>query len=103
MAESEVTETKFRFEEIDDSSVKVSVIGPNGAKPFEAQLNNVTWGMLEDIVTMQDEAERDMRAIFGFFNKYVEGGGGAVPIKYTMPFFESIAAYMNEVMNTQKN
>ena len=103
MAESEVKETTFRFEEIEDSSVKVSVIGPNGSKPFEAQLNGVTWGMLEDIVTMQDTAKEDMRAIFGFFNKYVDGGGASVPIKYTMPFFESIAAYMNEVMNTQKN
>ena len=101
MAETK-EEITYRFEDIDDSNVKVSVIGSNGSQPFEAKLLGVTWGMVEDVMSMQEAAKEDMGAIFAFFNKYVEGGGSAVPLKYTLPFFEAIAQYMTEVMGTQK-
>ena len=94
---------KYRFEDIDDTTVKVFVPSENGSKPFEATLNNVTWGLIEDITAMQKKAERDMSAIFDFFNEYVEGGTRAVPVKYTLSFFEAIGEYMALVMNTQKN
>jgi hypothetical protein len=101
MAETETKETTFRFEDIDDTTVKVSVL--NGSSPFEVTLKNVTWGLLEDIMTVQETSKDDPRAIFAFLNEHVEGGGKAIPLKYTMSFFESIAEYMSQVMDTQKN
>jgi len=99
MAETE--EKTFRFEEVDDTTVKVSVL--NGESPFDATLTGVTWGMMEDIMTVQETSGDDPRAIFGFMNEHIEGGTGAVPIKHTMSLFQAIAEYMNQVMATQKN
>jgi hypothetical protein len=94
---------RFDFQELDDTTVKVSVIGENGSKPFETQLNGVTWGMLEDIMSVQERAKDDMKVVFAFFNEYVEGGGKAIPLKYTLSLFAAIAEYMSQVMDTQKN
>ena len=99
MAESE--ETTFRFEELDNTTVAVSVL--NGSEPFNIELKDVTWGMLEDILAVQDTAQNDPRAIFKFLNDYVEGGTRAIPLNKTMPLFQAIAEYMSQVMNTQKN
>ena len=102
--EVEKTEAlRFRFKDVDNTTVKVFIPGENGSKPFEATLNNVTWGLIEDITAMQKRSERDMSAIFDFFNEYVEGGTKVVPVKYTLSFFEAIGEYMALVMSTQKN
>ena len=99
MAE-ETKETTYRFEEIDDTTVRASVL--NGSTPFDVTLTNVTWGMLEDIMNVQETSADDPRAIFSFLNEYVEGGAKAIPLKRTMSFFEAISEYMNQVMSDQK-
>jgi hypothetical protein len=103
MTEKEKEATRFRFEEIDDETVKVAVLSENGSKPFEVTLQHVTWGMLEDIMSVQEQSKDDMQVVFGFFNEYIAGGGRAIPLKYTMALFEAIAEYMNHVMVAQKN
>ena len=95
--------TTFRFEDTDIGVVQVTIISGNGSAPFDVTLKNVTWGMLEDIMAVQEKAKDDMKVVFDFFNDYVEGGGRAVPLMYTMQFFEAISEYMNQVMVTQKN
>ena len=79
--EKKANEIKYRFEEVDDETVAVSVL--NGAEPFNVTLQNVTWGMLEDIMSVQDAAKDDPRAIFKFLNEYIEGGARAIPLKRT--------------------
>jgi hypothetical protein len=104
MAETkEAQETIYRFEDIDDETVNVTVIGPNGSAPYEVTLTAVTWGMLEDIMTVQETSKEDPRAIFSFMNDHIEGGARSVPLKHTMSLFGAIAEYMNQVMDTQKN
>lgn len=95
------TEITYRFEDVDDTTVNVSVL--NGAAPFEVTFTNVTWGMLEDIMNVQETSKEDPRAIFGFLNEHVEGGARSVPLKHTLSLFQAIAEYMNQVMSTQKN
>ena len=94
-------DTTFRFEDVDDTTVKVSVL--NGSSPFEVTLTDVTWGLLEDIMTVQETSKDDPRAIFAFMNDHIEGGARGVPLKHTMSLFQSIAEYMSQVMDTQKN
>ena len=84
------------------TSVLVTHISENGSAPFEVRLTNVTWGMLEDIMNVQEKSADDPRAIFAFLNAHVDGGAGSIPLKYTLAFFEAISEYMNAVMNTQK-
>ena len=99
-AQTETEATKYRFEDIADTTVHVSML--NGSSPFEVTSTNVTWGLLEDIMTVQETSQDDPRAIFTFLKEHVEGGGRAIPLKYTMSFFEAIAEYMSQVMDTQK-
>ena len=104
MAETkEVQETRYRFEDVGEESVSVTVTGPNGSAPYEVTLTAVTWGMLEDIMMVQETSKDDPRAIFTFLNEHVEGGAKSVPLKHTMSFFGAIAEYMSQVMDTQKN
>jgi hypothetical protein len=107
MTEKEIEAIKYRFEELDDgTSVKITMPDAsalNGHAPFEVTLRGVTWGMLEDIMNIQETAKNDPKAIFNFLNEYVEGGAKAIPIKRTMSFFQAISEYMTSVMNTQKN
>ena len=101
MTEKETKDITYRFEDIDETTVKVSVL--NGAAPFETTLTDVTWGMLEDIMNVQEKSKDDPRAIFAFMNDHIKGGASAVPLKHTMSLFASIAEYMAQVMDTQKN
>ena len=94
-------DTSFRFEELDDTTVKVSVL--NGSTPFETTLTEVTWGMLEDILAVQETSKDDPRAIFGFMNDHIKGGARSIPLKHTLSLFAAIAEYMSQVMDTQKN
>lgn len=98
-----MADTTYRFEELDDTTVNVALIGENGSKPFEITLQNVTWGMLEDILSVQEKSKDDMQVVFSFFNEYIQGGGKSIPLKYTMSLFEAIAEYMNQVMTSAKN
>ena len=98
MAEDKKT---YRFEELDDTTVRVSFL--NGTAPYDITLTGVTWGMLEDILNVQEASADDPRAIIGFFNNHVQGGGNSIPLKHTMPLFQAIAEYMNQVMSAQKN
>jgi hypothetical protein len=105
MADTETTTkpTKYRFEELDDTTVNIAVIGENGSKSFEIKLQNVTWGMMKDMTRFQDESENRMEAVFSFFDKYIDGGASAIPLKYTLSLFEGISEYMQSVTSTQKN
>ena len=104
MAEKEIEEIKHSFEELDDTTVKVTVTSNlNGSTPFQVTLVNVTWGMLEEILAVQGTSQDDPGAIFKFLNEYVEGGTKAIPLKRTMAFFQAISEYMQSVMATQKN
>lgn len=94
-------EITYRFDEVDDETVAVSVL--NGAEPFNVTLQNVTWGMLEDIMNVQEAAKDDPKAIFKFLNEYIEGGSRSIPLKRTTSLFRAIAEYMNQVMSDQKN
>lgn len=91
----------FRFEELDHETVNITFL--NGSEPFEVQLNDLNWGLMDDIFRVQEEAESKPEVIGAFFNEHIEGGGKAVPIKFTMPLFQAIAEYMKQVMDTQKN
>lgn len=101
MAETKEEETTYRFEEVDATKVKITVL--NGAEPFEVALTNTTLGMLEDILNVQDTSDEDPRAIFKFLDEYVEGGGRAIPINRMLSLFQAIAKYTEHAMNTQKN
>jgi hypothetical protein len=104
MAENEaVEETTYRFEELDDTTVKVTAPNLNGSVPFSVTLVNVTWGMLEEMLAVQASSQDDPGAIFKFLNEYVEGGTKSIPLKRTMQFFQAISEYMQAVMQTQKN
>jgi hypothetical protein len=98
-----VAETTYRFEEIDDMTVNITVIDSNGSGPFALTLNGVNWGMFDDVMGLQEEVKANPRAIPAFFDQYIEGGARAVPIRRTLPLFEAISQYLNQVMTTQKN
>ena len=99
----EAQETKYRFEDVGEEAVNVSVTFSNGTPPYDVTLTAVTWGMLEDIMTVQETAKDDPRAIFAFLNEHIDGGARAVPLKHTTALFGAIAEYMSQVMDTQKN
>ena len=103
MAENEEATTTYRFENVDDVTVKVSVIGTNGSTPFNVTLTGVTWGLLEDIMSVQETSKDDPRAIFSFMNDHIEGGARVIPLNRTTSLFAAIAEYMSQVMGTQKN
>ena len=103
MAENEEATTTYRFENVDDVTVKVSVIGTNGSTPFNVTLTGVTWGLLEDIMSVQETSKDDPRAIFSFMNDHIEGGARVIPLNRTTSLFAAIAEYMAQVMGTQKN
>jgi hypothetical protein len=105
MAENEEVKEPitYRFENIDDVTVKVSVLGENGSTPFNVTLTGVTWGMLEDIMSVQETSKDDPRAIFSFMNDHIDGGARVIPLNRTTSLFAAIAEYMAQVMSTQKN
>jgi hypothetical protein len=107
MSETEKTaDISFRFEELDDTTVSITFVPGdivNGAQPYNLKLIDVNWGMLDDILELQETAKDNPRVIFNFLDDHIEGGARPIPIKYTMSLFAAIAEYMNAVMSTQKN
>ena len=103
MTEEITKDITYRFEDVDDTTVVVTVVGSNGSTPWQATMTGVTWGMMEEIMNIQERSKESITPIFDFLNSHIEGGTAAVPIKHTMSLFQAIAEYMNQVMSTQKN
>ena len=107
-----LTALRVEFHEQDDDTVRAVFPAMNGTKPFEIVIQNMNWGLLEDLDAIQDiEAPagaetgrmRDnpqLMAILSFFREYVEGGPKAVPFKHTQTVFNTIAQYMAQTMGT---
>jgi len=103
------TEVEAVFTEETDDGVTASFPALNGSKPFVIKLQNMTWGLLEDMERIQDlEAQKDEGAkseaaslLLGFWREYVVGGPRAVPIKHTGTVFKAIFGYMKHVTGDQ--
>jgi hypothetical protein len=101
MTEEITKDITYRFEDVDDTTVVVTVL--DLYTPWQATMTGVTWGMMEEIMNIQERSKESITPIFDFLNNHIEGGTAAVPIKHTMSLFQAIAEYMNQVMSTQKN
>ncbi len=94
---------RLQFEEIDETTVVARFPAISGDKPFELGISGLHWGMIRDIRTLQLEGT-DMDALLLFFDKYIEGGAEAVPIRHTFTVFEAITEYLNvAILSTKKN
>jgi hypothetical protein len=91
--------TKATFRENEDDTVTASFVNGNVEKPFEITLQNMTWGLMEDIDAIQQQRDSDdnppLSLILDFFREYVFGGPRAVPLKHTRTVFEAITGYMS--------
>ena len=90
------------FDERDDGSVIATFPSMNGVAPFDVHLQNMHWGLVEDLEKMGgDDAEN--ADILKFFREYVVGGPRAIPFRHTMTVFEAIRAYIEQTADTVKN
>lgn len=89
------------FDEKDDGSVIASFPSMNGAVPFDVHLQNMHWGLVEDLDKMGDGSEN--ADILVFFREYVVGGPRAIPFRCTMLVFEAIKAYIEQVSEEAGN
>lgn len=90
------------FSEDDVGNVTASFPSMNGVAPFEITLQNMHWGLIEDLDKFSDE-DADNMALLGFFHEYVVGGPRAIPIKHTMTVFNAIRGYIEQVSTDTKN
>lgn len=99
----DVPEVKFR--ENEDDTVTVEFPPLNGSKPFTIVLQNMTWGLVEDIDRIQQlmeegGEEQDTKAIqtvmLDLFREYIVGGPRAVPFKHTFLVFQAITGYIQQ-------
>ena len=97
--------TVFRFEELPDEKVRISFVNDgNGSAPYTFTLTETTWGMLEDIMAIQETAgQGDSKPIFAFLNTYIEGGARAIPLRHTFNLFRAISEYLKQALAEQKN
>ena len=96
--EADITVT---FDEKDDGSVIASFPSMNGSVPFDVHLQNMHWGLVEDLDQMGDSSKNT--DILGFFREYVVGGPRAIPFRHTMLVFEAIKAYIERVSEEAGN
>jgi hypothetical protein len=89
------------FAENTNDTVTASFPSMNGSIPFEVTLQNMHWGLVEDIERMGSGA--DVRAMLNFFEEYIVGGPSAVPFKHTMTVFNAIRGYIEYSSNAAKN
>ncbi len=90
------------FSEDDAGIITASFPSMNGHKPFVVKLQNMHWGLVEDLDGFDDEAA-DNRMLLDFFREYIVGGPRAVPIAHTMTVFNAIRAYIEQVSTDTKN
>ena len=90
------------FSEDEAGNITASFPSMNGAKPFVVKLQNMNWGLIEDLDRFGEE-EAENRQLLEFFNEYVVGGPRAIPIKHTMTVFNAIRAYIEQVSLDAKN
>ena len=83
------------FDERDDGSVVATFPSMNGSAPFDVHLQNMHWGLVEDLDQMGDGSEN--ADILGFFREYVVGGPRAIPFRCTLLVFMAIKAYIERV------
>jgi len=100
-----MADTTFRFEELPDDQVHITFArDDNGSSPYEFVLMETTWGMLEDIMAIQESAgDGDPKPIFNFLNTYIEGGTKAIPLRHTFNLFRAISEYLQQALAEQKN
>lgn len=101
----EVDVPEVRFRENEDDSVTAEFPPVNGSKPFTIVLQNMTWGLVEDIERIQQlmgegQDDRDRQAIqtvmLDLFREYIVGGPRAVPFKHTFLVFQAITGYIQQ-------
>jgi len=90
------------FSEDDEGNVIASFPSMNGTKPFVITLQNMHWGLVEDIDNMR-VGDAENRDLLGFFREYVVGGPRAIPLKHTLTVFEAIRAYIEQSSTSAKN
>jgi hypothetical protein len=90
------------FSEDEVGNVTASFPPMNGVGPFSVTLQNMHWGLVEDLDAFGDESTDNM-ALLGFFREYIVGGPRAVPIKHTMTVFNAIRGYIEKVSEDTKN
>lgn len=92
------TVTTANFRENDDETITATFVNGSIASPFEITLQNMHWGLMEDIDAIQQQRDSDenppLTLILDFFREYVSGGPKAVPLKHTRTVFEAITGYM---------
>ncbi len=97
----EETPVTVQFHEHDDGTVTASFPSMNGTEPFDVKLQNMHWGLVEDLEQMGEAAEN--ADLLSFWREYVVGGPRAIPFKHTLTVFEAIRAYIEQVGETAKN
>src|SRR3972149_5735614 len=89
------------FSEDGEGNVTAQFQDGNIGVPFSITLQNMNWGLVEDLEHMGDE--QDTSAILRFFHDYVAGGPKAIPFKHTLTVFQAIRAYIEQSIETLKN
>ena len=100
VVQAEVPTVTFSEDEV--GNITASFPSMNGSKPFVIKLQNMHWGLIEDLDRFGEEAAEN-RLLLDFFNEYVVGGPRAIPIKHTMTVFNAIRAYIEQVSLDAKN
>lgn len=98
----------IKFTEIEDEDGNERIIGEVpamlGKKAYRFELQNMSWGLFEDIQAMQDVPDEErMKVMLGFLATYVVGGPRKVPLKHTRTIFEAITTYASISMDASKN
>lgn len=99
------TVTTAKFRENDDETITATFLNGSVGNPFEITLQNMHWGLMEDLDTIQQRRDSDenppLSLILDFFREYIAGGPKAVPLKHTRTVFEAIAGYMSHTFGEE--
>ncbi len=97
-------EVEIKFTRQPDGSIIGQAPSMNGLPAYDFELQNMNWGLFEDIEDMQQVPdEKRMRTMLDFLTTYVVGGPRMVPLEHTRTIFEAITTYASVSMDSSKN
>lgn len=97
-------EVEIKFTRQPDGSIVGQAPSMNGLPPYDFELQNMNWGLFEDIEDMQQVPdEKRMETMLDFLTTYIVGGPRAVPLEHTRTIFEAITTYASISMDSSKN
>lgn len=102
----EVVTTATFKENLEDDTVTATFRNGNIEKPFEITLQNMNWGLMEDVEDIlqrraSDDDDLSLDTILDFFREYVSGGPKAVPLKHTRTVFKAITGYLSQAFGEE--